>query len=58
MFLTHVRWHGDTETDDGPEEDLSFVYGTLTVTYTPQKVDGTAGSAVVGGWNQIKNEKV
>jgi type VI secretion system secreted protein Hcp len=57
VFLDHVRWLGDTTQGDTPSEQISFVYGTLHVTYTPQKVDGTAGSAVVGGWDQIKNTK-
>ena len=53
-----MQWTGDTDTGDTPSENLGFMYGALSVTYTPQKIDGTAGAAVVGGWNQIKNEKV
>jgi len=28
------------------------------VTYTPQKTDGTAGSAVVAGWDVKANAKI
>jgi type VI secretion system secreted protein Hcp len=58
VALSSVQWTGDTDTGDTPSENLGFMYGALHVTYTPQKVDGTAGAAVVGGWNQIKNEKI
>jgi type VI secretion system secreted protein Hcp len=58
VALSSVQWTGDTDTGDTPSENLGFMYGALSVTYTPQKIDGTAGAAVVGGWNQIKNEKV
>jgi type VI secretion system secreted protein Hcp len=57
VALQGVTWTGDTEQGDTPSEMLAFEYGALTVTYTPQKVDGTAGSAVIGGWNRLKNEK-
>jgi type VI secretion system secreted protein Hcp len=58
VALSSVQWTGDTDNGDTPSEVLGFMYGALHVTYTPQKVDGTAGAAVVGGWNQIKNEKI
>jgi type VI protein secretion system component Hcp len=36
VFTTGVDWkHGD----DGPSEDITFVYGKLGVQYTPQKPD-------------------
>jgi type VI secretion system secreted protein Hcp len=58
VALQSLQWTGDTVQGETPSETLAFMYGTLNITYTPQKVDGTAGAAVVGGWNQIKNEKV
>jgi type VI secretion system secreted protein Hcp len=57
VALQSVHWTGDTEDGDTPSEVLAFMYGALHVTYTPQKIDGTPGAAVGGGWNQIKNEK-
>jgi type VI secretion system Hcp family effector len=58
VALQGVHWTGDTNNGDTPSEVLAFMYGALHVTYTPQKIDGTAGAAIVGGWNQIKNEKI
>jgi type VI secretion system secreted protein Hcp len=38
-----------------PVETITFVYGAVQVTYTPQKADGSADAAIVTAWNQIKN---
>jgi type VI secretion system secreted protein Hcp len=57
VAIQSVHWTGDTENGDTPSEVLGFEYGALHVTYTPQKIDGTPGAAVVGGWDRIKNTK-
>jgi type VI secretion system secreted protein Hcp len=43
--------------DDGdvPIENITFVYGAVQITYTPQKADGSPDAAIVSAWNQIKN---
>jgi type VI secretion system secreted protein Hcp len=56
VFVKSVEWSVDSGADT-PLEVISFEYGGLAVTYKPQKTDGTAGSAVVGGWNRITNSK-
>ena len=39
---------GKTET---PVEELTFVYGALSFTYTPQKADGSADAAIVTSYD-------
>lgn len=52
LFVEDISWSGGTG-DEGPMETLSLAYGSVEMTYTPQNADGTAGSAIVGGWNQM-----
>lgn len=40
---------------DTPLEYITFVYNKLQLTYTPQKSDGTGGSPIVAGWDQMTN---
>jgi len=53
VFTTGIDWSGPG--DEGPEEKIKFVYGTLQVLYTPQKADGTQDAQVPSGWSQITN---
>lgn len=53
VFTTKVEWGGSS--DEGPEESVTFVYGTLQVQYYPQKPDGTLGDLVASGWDFIRN---
>ena len=55
VFTTKVEWSGPG--DEGPEESVTFVYGTLVIKYQPQQADGTLGAPTVGSWNQITNTK-
>jgi len=41
--------------DDGPEEEITFNYGGLCMQYRVQNQDGTFGSIIPGGWNQVTN---
>ena len=52
LFVEDISWSGGTG-DEGPMETLSLAYGSVEMTYTPQNADGTAGAAIVGGWDQI-----
>jgi type VI secretion system secreted protein Hcp len=38
VFTTKVSWK---HSDDGPTEDITFVYGALKIDYYPQKPDGS-----------------
>jgi type VI secretion system secreted protein Hcp len=53
VFTTKVEWSGPG--DEGPEETITFVYGTMQVKYQVQQKDGTLGPATVGEWSQVTN---
>ena|SRR5436309_2816936 len=38
-------------------ESVSFAFTGVSIEYTPQKDDGTAGAAVTAGWDFAKNQK-
>jgi type VI protein secretion system component Hcp len=40
---------------DHPSASGSLVYSKLTMTYRPQKADGSLGAPIVGGWDLKKN---
>jgi len=55
VFTTKIDWTGPG--DEGPEESITFVYGSLGVMYTPQLADGTKGTAPPEqGWSQVANK--
>ena len=53
VFTTKIEWGGSS--DEGPEESITFVYGTLQVQYQPQTSDGSLGDVVASGWDFIRN---
>lgn len=55
VFVDSVQWSGSSGGDDTPTESLSLAFASVHITYTPQKADGTKGSAVVAGWNVKTN---
>jgi type VI secretion system secreted protein Hcp len=55
VFTTKIDWSGPG--DEGPEESITFVYGKLGVTYWPQTKEGTPGTAIPVGWDQMKNKE-
>jgi type VI secretion system secreted protein Hcp len=52
VFTTKINWSGPG--DEGPEESITFVYGSLMVTYTPQNNDGTAGTPISAQWPPVR----
>jgi type VI secretion system secreted protein Hcp len=54
VFVEDFQWSGTSGGDDLPMEALSFTFGKMKVTYTPQKADGSKGSPVVGGWDLMQ----
>ena len=50
VFTTKINWSGAG--DEGPEESITFVYGTLQVQYQPQKPDSTS---TIGCFDAIRN---
>ena len=54
VFVESIQWGGSSGGDDVPTEQVSFAFGKVTVTYTPQTATGAKGSAVVGSWDLRK----
>lgn len=57
VFVDSVQWSGSSGGDDTPTESVSLAFAEVSITYTPQKADGTKGSPVVAGWNVKTNVK-
>ena len=55
VMVESIQWSGSSGGDDSPTESVSFAYAKVVVTYTPQKADGTAGTANPATWNQTTN---
>jgi len=53
VFTTKIDWSGPG--DEGPEESLTFVYGTLGVQYTEQAGTGASADTTPAGWDQVQN---
>jgi len=51
VFTTKIDWSGPG--DEGPEESITFVYGTLGIQYTDQKT----GQNTSFEWDQIENRQ-
>jgi type VI secretion system secreted protein Hcp len=56
IFTTKIEWSGPG--DEGPEESITFAFGTLGIQYIKQKPDGTMAGQRIVGWDQTKNEEV
>jgi type VI secretion system secreted protein Hcp len=52
VFTTKIEW---SSSDDGPEEQVTFVYGTINVQYQPQRPDGTLGEVTQAAWDFTRN---
>ena|SRR5947209_3752224 len=52
VFTTKIDWSGPG--DEGPEEQITFVYGALGITYTPQNTDGSAGNPISATWPPVR----
>ena len=52
VFVTSVRPSGDGEQ---MRERVTFAYGAVAQSYTPQTATGTAGTVFEAGWNQVTN---
>jgi type VI secretion system secreted protein Hcp len=54
VFTTKVAWSGPG--DEGPEESITFVYGSINITYRPQNTDGLLDRlGITESWDQIRN---
>jgi type VI secretion system secreted protein Hcp len=57
VFVDSIQWGAMSGGEDSPTESVSMSFAKVEITYTPQKKDGTKGSAVVASWNQKTNSK-
>jgi type VI secretion system secreted protein Hcp len=53
-----ITWGGQGATPEKPSEQISLSFQKITVSYWPQKPDGTLGAKIPAGWDVSKNEKV
>lgn len=53
VFTTKIDWSGPG--DEGPEESITFVYGSLGVQYIPQSTDGTVGTPITNCFDSVRN---
>jgi type VI secretion system secreted protein Hcp len=51
VYVDSIQWSGASGGDDSPMESVSFSFGKVSITYTPQKADGSKGSPAVGAWD-------
>jgi type VI secretion system secreted protein Hcp len=56
VYVTSVEWAADVGSSDSPKETVKLNFSDVKTTYKMQKPDGTAGPAVMGGWNVKKNQ--
>jgi type VI secretion system secreted protein Hcp len=56
VMVESVQWSGSNGGDDSPTESVSFAFGEVTINYTPQKTDGTAGTKNSSKWSQVTNK--
>jgi type VI secretion system secreted protein Hcp len=52
VYVESIQWSGSGGGDDTPTESVSFAFAKVKITYTPQKADGSAGTAVMANWDQ------
>jgi type VI secretion system secreted protein Hcp len=54
-FVTNISW---SHNDPAPNEEITFEYGALQVTYKPQKKDGSLGASKTTAWSRVLNKNV
>ena len=56
VYVESYQVSGSSGGDDTPTESLSFTFAKFTMSYWPQKSDGTAGTKVTAGWDVTTNK--
>ncbi len=54
VFVTNIEWSGESE-DELPGENVTFAYGAMTISYTPQSREGGKKPQISALWNQVLN---
>jgi type VI secretion system secreted protein Hcp len=55
VYVTNVDWTGPGD-EEGPEEEITFVYGALQISYSKQGADGAIGTPNISAWSQVLNQ--
>ncbi|MDH4349199.1 MAG: type VI secretion system tube protein Hcp, partial [Gemmatimonadota bacterium] len=58
VMVSSYQTQGSPQGDALPSEQVSFTYGKIEISYTPQDAKGGAAGAVGAGWDFQKNVKV
>ena len=56
VFVTQIEESASAGGDDVPIEQVTFLYGKLSLDYSPQKADGTLDTPIHAGWDFIQNK--
>lgn len=51
VYVESLQQSGASGQDDSTVDNVSFTFGKVTMTYTPQNPDGTKGSPMVASWD-------
>ena len=54
VFIDSISW-GGASGGGKPSESVSMSFGSIMITYWPQKADGTLDAKIPKGWSVIKN---
>jgi type VI secretion system secreted protein Hcp len=55
VFVESIQWSGSAGGDDTPSESVSFAFGKLDISYTPQKGKGEQGTMIPASWDIRSN---
>jgi type VI secretion system secreted protein Hcp len=55
VFVDNIQWSGSSGGSDTPMESISFSFGAVQVTYTPQQSGGSGGSQIITAWSAVQN---
>lgn len=56
VFVESIQWSGSSGGDDAPTESVSFAFGSVKLSYTPQTATGSPGSPVRASWDLTKSQ--
>jgi len=56
VFVTSIHF-SSAGGEENANESLSLAYGKVRFNYHPQNANGSQGTAIIGGWDQIGNKK-
>jgi len=58
VLISSFQHGGSANSDIIPTEQISINFAKIEMEYKEQKLDGSLGGAVIGGWDRVANKKV